>query len=87
MVARGGGGGGGGGVGGGNLGVILVLVSEPVFQNLPPFIYLAFEKTDPFIYLIIQNADLFIYCSLVFITHFLLVVTPISQSIHVIPRG
>ena len=52
-----------------------------------PFIYLAFEKTDPFIYLIIQNAALFIYCSLIFLYPFLLVVTQISQSIHVIPRG
>ena len=52
-----------------------------------PFIYLAFEKTDPFIYLIIQNVDLFIYCPLIFCTHFLLVITQISQSVHIIPRG
>ena len=79
---------GGRGVGRGNLGVILVQVCEPVFQNLPtPFIYLAFEKMDPFIYLIIQNVDQFIYCPLIFCTHFLLVVRQISQSIHVIPRG
>ena len=51
------------------------------------FIYLAFEKTDPFIYLIIQNIDLFIYCPLIFLYPFLLVVTQISQSVHVIPRG
>ena len=42
--------GGGGGGGGGNLGIIVVQVFEPVFRNLPPFIYLDFEKTDPFIY-------------------------------------
>ena len=52
-----------------------------------PFIYLAFEKTDPFIYLIIQNVDLFIYCPLSFCIHFLLVITQISQSVHIIPRG
>ena len=50
-----------------------------------PFIYLAFEKTDPFIYLIIQNVDLYIYCPSIFCTHFLLVVTQVLQSIHVIP--
>ena len=59
-----------GGGGGGNLGVILVRVCEPVFQNLPPFIYLAFKKTDPFIYLIIQNVDQFIYCPLIFVPIF-----------------
>ena len=56
------GGAGGGGVG--NLGVILVRVCEPVFQNLPH------SYTWPFIYLIIQNVDLFIYCPLTFCTHF-----------------
>ena len=80
-------GGGGGGVGVGNLGVILVRVCEPVFQNLPHSYTWPLKKTDPFIYLIIQNVDLFIYCPLIFCTHFLLVVRQISQSIHVIPRG
>ena len=56
-------------------------ISKPI-----PFIYLAFKKTDPFIYLIIQNVDLFIYWPLIFCTHFLLI-TQISQSIHIIPRG
>ena len=32
---------------GNNLGVILVRVCEPVFQSLPHFIYLAFEKNGP----------------------------------------
>ena len=49
-----------------NLGVIVVRVCEPEFWNLPPFIYLAFEKIDPFIYLIVQNVDLFIYSPLIF---------------------
>ena len=53
-----------------NLGVILVRVSEPIFQNLPHSYTWPLKKTDPFIYLIIQNADLFIYCSLSFCTHF-----------------
>ena len=79
-------GGGGGGRGAGNRGNfgtgVRASISKPT-----PFIYLAFEKTDPFIYLIIQNADLFIYCPLSFCSHFLLVITQIAQSIHIIPRG
>ena len=72
-----------GGVNRGNFGAgVPASISKPT-----PFIYLAFEKTDPFIYLIIQNVDLIIYCPLIFCTHFLLVITHISQSIHVIPRG
>ena len=88
LYSRGGGGcGGGGGAGaGGNRGNfgtgVRTSISKPT-----TFIYLAFEKTDPFIYLIIQNVDLFIYCPLIFCTHFLLVITQMSQSIHVIPRG
>ena len=44
--------GGGGGVGeevtcGGGGDVNVVRVCEPVFRNLPPFIYLAFEKNRP----------------------------------------
>ena len=36
---------------GGWVGIILVQVCEPIFQNLPhPYSYMAFEKTDPFIY-------------------------------------
>ena len=67
----------------GNFGTgVRASISKPT-----PFIYLAFEKTDPFICLIIQNVDLFIYCPLIFCSHFLLVITQISQSIHVIPRG
>ena len=62
------GGGGGGGVG--NLGVILVRVCEPVFQNLPHSYTWSLKKTDPFIYLIIQNVDLFIYCPLIFLYPF-----------------
>ena len=58
------------GGGGGNLGVILVRVCEPVFQNLPHSYTWPSEKTDPFIYLIFQNVDLFIYCLLIFRTHF-----------------
>ena len=80
---EGGGGGGGGGGNRGNFGTgVRASISKPT-----PFIYLAFEKMDPFIYLIIQNVDLFIYRPLNFCTHFLLVITQISQSIHVIPRG
>ena len=76
-------GGGGGGELRGNFGTgVRASISKPT-----PFIYLAFAKTDPFIYLIIQNLDLFIYCPLIFCTHFLLVVTQVSQSVHVIPRG
>ena len=70
--------GGGGGGGSGNLGVILVRVCEPISQNLPH------SYTWPSIN---QNVDLFIYCSLTFCTHFLLVITLISQSIHVIPSS
>ena len=63
--------GGGGGAGrGGNLGVILVWVCEPVFQNLPHSYTWPSKETDPFIYLIIQNVDLFIYNPLIFCTHF-----------------
>ena len=72
--------GGGGGGGGCNLGVILVRVCEPVFQNLPHSYTWPSKKTDLFIYLIIQNADLFIYCPLTFCTHFLLVITQISVN-------
>ena len=68
----------GGGVVWGNLGVILVRVCEPVFQNLPHSYTWPSKKTDPFIHLIIQNVDLFIYCPLIFCTHFLLVITQIS---------
>ena len=61
---------GGGGGAGGNLGVILVRVCEPVFQNLPHSYTWPLKKTDPLIYLIIQNVDLFIYCPLIFVPIF-----------------
>ena len=63
----GGGWGGGGGGGGGNLGVILVQVCKPVFQNLPNSYTWPLKKTDLFIYLNIRNVDLFLYCPLIFV--------------------
>ena len=80
----GGSGGGGGGRGNrGNFGTgVRASISKPT-----PFIYLAYIKKNPFIYLIIQNVDLFIYCSLIFCTHFLLVITQISKTIHIKPKG
>ena len=74
------------GVGKGNLGVILVRMCEPVFQNLPHSYTWPLKKTDPFIYLIVQNADLFIYIPLIVYTHLLLVLRKISQSIHSLLR-
>ena len=71
--------------GGGVTGVILVWVCEPVFQNLPHSYTWPLKITDPFIYFI-RNVDLFIYCPLIFCTHLLLVVRPLSHSIHWIPR-
>ena len=62
------------------IGVILVRVCEPVFQNLPHSYTWPLKKTDPFIYSIIQNVDLFIYCPLIFCIHCLLIVRQISVS-------
>ena len=54
---------------GDNLGVILVRVCEPVFQNLPHS-YTWPSKRRTHSYLIIQNVDLFIYCPLIFCPFF-----------------
>ena len=55
---------------GGNLGVILVRVCEPVFQNYPirtPGLW----KNGPIHILDHLNVDLFIYCPLIFCIHLL----------------
>ena len=71
-----------------NLGIIVVRVCEPVFQNLHHSYTWALKKrTHSYTwYLIIQNVDLFIYCPLIFCTRLLLVVRQISQLVLWIPR-
>ena len=59
-----------GGGGGGNLGVIVVRVCEPVFQNLPHS-YTWPLKNGPIHILDHQNVDLFIYCHFIFLYPFI----------------
>ena len=58
----------------GNLGVIVVLVCEPVFRNLPHSYTWPLEKrthsytwSSEMLTVIDRNVDLFIYCTLIFI--------------------
>ena len=76
----------GGGGGGGNLGVILVRVCEPVFQNLPhSYTWPSKKRTHSYTWS--SKMLTYSYTALRFLYPFLLVITQLSQSIHVIPRG
>ena len=77
--------GGGGGGGGCNLGVILVRVYESVFQNLPDsYIWPLKKRTRSYTWS--SKMLTYSYTALWFLYPFLLVITQISQSMHVIPR-
>ena len=76
-----------GGGGGGNLGVIMVRLCDPVFQNLPhSYTWPLKKQTNSYTWSSKLLTSVFIYCPLIFCNHLFLVVRQISKSIHSIPR-